>query len=139
MMRPGQILVELLLALAVATVTIVALAGVATRAVSNAGFARHQSQASSLASEAIEWIRGYRDQNGWSNFSFLNGNYCLRDLGWAALVPPPCPAITVSGTDFVRTASLVARGSSTDVAVTVTWSERGKTYSARQTTVLSRY
>lgn len=139
MIRSGQILVELLLALAVATVTIVALAGVTTRSVSNAGFARSQSQASSLASEAIEWIRGYRDQNGWSNFNFLNGDYCLQDLGWDTLGPPTCPPITVSGTDFVRQAILEAHGSSTDVAVTVTWSQRGKTYSARQTTVLSSF
>lgn len=139
MMRSGQILIELLLALAVATVTIVALAGVVTRSVSNAGFARSQSQASNLASEAIEWIRGYRDENGWSNFSFLNGDYCLRDLDWSTLGPPTCPPITVSGTDFTRKANLVAHGSSTDVAVTVTWSQRGKTYSARQTTVLSGF
>jgi len=64
----GQSLIEVLAALGVVVLVILALIIVTTISIRNATFAKNQSLATSYAQEAIEEIREYRDQNSWTAF-----------------------------------------------------------------------
>lgn len=64
----GQSLVEMLIAISVVIMVILALITVTTISVRNASFARNQASARGYCQEGIEKIRAYRDQNKWKNF-----------------------------------------------------------------------
>lgn len=64
----GTSLLEVVLALGITAVVLVALARLATMAISNAAFARDKSIATQLAQQIIEEVRAFRDQNEWDDF-----------------------------------------------------------------------
>lgn len=78
----GQSLVEIIAALAVALIVILALVRVTVTSIRNAGFAKNQALATQYAQEAMEKIRAYRDQNDWVTF-VANCNATLTSF-----VPP---------------------------------------------------
>lgn len=137
-MKKGQMLIELVLALGVAMIVLVALVQVTTRSVSTSRFSKEQSEATTLATQAIEWMRQEK-RAGWPEFYARNGTYCLSDLTWGTA--NPCGVI--SNTMYVRTVSMqpqaVAAGQQTTAKVTVTWEAGGKNFSADQTAVFSRF
>jgi type II secretory pathway pseudopilin PulG len=67
--QKGQTLLEVLTALGVAVVVIVALSILAVSALRNAQHAKAQAEATKFVNEAIEEVRAVRDQRGWSTFS----------------------------------------------------------------------
>lgn len=134
-MKKGQILLELLVAIGVIVVTLVAIAQVSTKALSNSGFSNHQSVATGYSIAGMEWIRSQKDLD-WVNINKA-GTYCLNSLPMAWNVPPCSP---ITGTIYTRTAVLTKiSDTQIQVLVTVTWSEGTKSYSARQTAVFTRY
>jgi len=72
----GQILIEVLVALAAAGVIITAITAVVTTSLSNAQYIRDQNSATNYAQQGMEVIREVRDSDI-SNFRSYNGNYCL--------------------------------------------------------------
>ncbi len=65
----GQTLVEVILAIAVASLILIGLTRATTIALRNAQFAKNHVLATQYAQKAMERLRAYRDQNDWSTFS----------------------------------------------------------------------
>lgn len=82
----GQSLFEVVIALAVISVVIVALINVTTVSIRNTSFARNNTVASRYAQEATEWLRGERDTS-WTTFVGygLTSVHCLDSLTWTNL------------------------------------------------------
>lgn len=79
--RPGQTLVEAILAVAVVIVVIVGLVGMAVVSMRSANYGKNQAEAVRLASQQMELLRGTRD-NSWEYFSgALTGNSCSSATG----------------------------------------------------------
>jgi len=76
--QEGQSLLEVLTALGVASVVIVALSVLAVSALRNAQHAKAQAEAAKYVSEAIEEVRAVRDQRGWSDFSTYAVDACYK-------------------------------------------------------------
>lgn len=82
-LRPAQVLVELMLAFAVAMVAILALVQSSTKSLSNATVSKYETQATQYANEAIDWLRAQKNVN-WINFNNRKSNryYCLNTIDW---------------------------------------------------------
>lgn len=122
----GQGLFEVVLSLAVAALIIVAIVALATTAIRNASFSRNQSLATRYAQEAIEWLRGQRDED-WDAFATwaLTPLWCLRSLSWADTVIGSCGSSDfISGTIFKREISFtIIDASNIDTEVNVYWQD----------------
>ncbi len=105
----GQTLVEILLAVGVASLALVALTRAMTSSLRNASFAKNKALASQYAQESLEAIRGYRDQNNWSLFNQAN----CENAGLTGL-----PAMSAG---FSRTVVCVPSGTVVTVTVRVSW------------------
>lgn len=134
----GSMLLELLIALAVATLAIVGLVSLTTRSISNAGYSKRQSTATAYASQAMEWIRSEKNAD-WQVFSAHSGTYCLNSLTWT--VHTSCTAKTLDSNTFSREVVLTApTAQQIQAVVTVKWRETGThDFSINQTTIFSRY
>lgn len=60
----GQTLIEVVVAIAIATTVITALALASTNSIRNAQFSKNQAQATKLSQGAVEYLRSYRDRYG---------------------------------------------------------------------------
>ncbi|MGB9911060.1 MAG: type IV pilus modification PilV family protein [Microgenomates group bacterium] len=95
--KKGQALFEVVIAIGVILILVVALIITATYSLRNAEFSRSQMLATKYAQEAIEKIRLFRDNNPWntfilqcnsfdlgmnlpSNFSLTRQCFCLSDI-----------------------------------------------------------
>lgn len=124
-LRSGQMLVEVLLAIAVAALVLVGLAQLSTRSLSTSNFSRSKSQADVYAQEGVETVRNERNTRGWSDFF---ANYS-------------CVASENLGTFTRQTVCDKVSGTPEKVIVTVTvsWNEAGKAFNSSQTTELNQY
>ena len=111
----GQSLIEVIAALAIALLVLLALVRVTIVSMRNANFAKNQALATQYAQEAMEWIRTQRDAD-WSNLT--EGTYCLSDsLSW---LTGSC-GYTLEGI-FKREAFLTSQGTDKfQVLVAVSW------------------
>jgi Tfp pilus assembly protein PilV len=126
-LRPAQIMIELVIALAIAMVAVVALIQNTTKSVSNSIYSRSQTTANGLVVEAIEWLRKEKNKS-WPDFSAKSGIYCLNSLDWNTT--SPCPT-----GQFKRDLSK----SGDTVTVTVSWDEKGRNFSVSQSVTFSKY
>lgn len=125
--RSGQMLVELMLAMAMAAMVLIALVSLSTRSLSTTNFSKKKSEANSYAMDGMEWIRDQRGTLGWSVW------YAAPACG------PICGDI---GNGYTRTATFTNGGGSPQsvtVTVAVSWAEAGKTFSAGQSAVFNQY
>ena len=122
-LRSGQILVELMLALAVVAMVMIGLVQVSTRSISNADFSKNQSAATSYTSAAIECAMAQRSALGWQAF------FAAPTIGTCGTVP----------STFTRDVTFIPSGSEIKVDVTVSWEASGKTFSSKQSTVFTQY
>jgi len=129
----GQTLVEVLLAVGVATLVRIGLTGAVTVSLRNAQFARNQALATKYAQEGIEKVRAYRDQNDWQSFT----SNCESILDAASLPSP-----------FQLSLDCYLPGSSNDcspsednceVKVIVSWTGARRTYQSELTTRLTKW
>jgi Tfp pilus assembly protein PilV len=122
----GQSLFEVVLALAVAALIIIAIVALATISIRNASFSRNQSLATRHAQEAIEWLRGQRDE-GWDVFAAraLTSPWCLKSLSWTDAIIGECGSSDfISDTIFKREISfIILDASSIDTEVKVSWQD----------------
>lgn len=63
-MKPGQSLIELLIAVGAISVVLITIAAAASQALSTGIFSRTQAVATKQAEEQMERVRAYRDRNG---------------------------------------------------------------------------
>lgn len=132
-----MMLVELLVAMAVASIALVALAGLTSRTVADAGYFRHKTEATAHARAGVEWVKSQT----YADIDAKKGStYCINALGsWNTF---PCSGF-ITNTIYSRSVALAAKSPATSpprlvVVVTVTWQEtRGKSYSAVLTTELT--
>ncbi len=81
MRENGQSLFEVVIALAISAVIIIALVSLVTNSIRNAVFSNNDTQAGILSQKTIEWLRGQRDEN---IATFLSAaqtpSYCMENL-----------------------------------------------------------
>ncbi len=78
----GQSLFEVIVAIGVTSAILVAIINTAILSVRNTSFARNKTLASRYSQEAVEWLRGQRDQN-WDTFTTRsNSTWCASTLDW---------------------------------------------------------
>lgn len=134
--KNGQSLLEVLVALTIAILVVLALVRAVTVAVRNASFARNQALATKYSEEAMEWLRSQRDKS-WDNLDSKDdpaGNrYCLNSLSWPASVGSCSSTNFIPGTPFQREVVLteVTAGEKIKAEVKVSWQETRKTYQSR--------
>lgn len=106
MNQKGQSLFEIVVALAISTLIIVALVALASTSIKNSTYSRNNTVASRYVQQTIEWLRSERDGD-WESFytrGIGNPNVCLLDLDWnSSFVAPKCMEDqTITGTFFYR-------------------------------------
>lgn len=136
----GQSLFEVVLALAVAALIIVAIITLATISIRNASFSRNQSLATRYAQEAIEWLRGQRDED-WDAFAAraLTPLWCLKSLSWTDTVIGGCGSSDfISDTIFKREISFTfLNASNIDTGVKVFWEDAQGLHETKTVTTFS--
>ncbi len=127
MTNRGQSLFEVVVALAISALIIVALVALVSSAIRNATYSKNNSLAASFAQEATEWLRGERDND--ANTFLANTQtpvWCLPDLNWD--IPGTCISENaIPGTPFIRQVSFAVSqaGGKTviEANVTVSWQD----------------
>jgi Tfp pilus assembly protein PilV len=128
----GQSLFEVILAVGIAAMVLIAIVSLSTLSVSNSSSSRDTSQANRYAQEAIEWYRSVRDSNwtAFKNYASSGGTtYCINDIVMSLPTPGNCPAGSfIAGTIFQResTLSLVTTSTTDDTVellVIVKWND----------------
>lgn len=127
----GQSLFEVVFALAIAALVLVAAVSLSTSSVRNALFARNQSYAAKYAQEATEWFRQQRDTNWDSFYAKATGDMCMPTLAWGTI--PPCTN-PITGTIFYRQATLIAGIDLVDASVIVSWTDSNGIHEVRNAT-----
>lgn len=118
----GQTLVEMIVALGILVLVVLALVRVTITATHNAQFARSQAQATKYAQEGIEEMRAYRNQNSWQDFV---------DKCGLILEDPPDPLFSLTTVCDCPTFN----GRDTcSVTVTVSWTDSRGTHQSELTT-----
>jgi type II secretory pathway pseudopilin PulG len=129
----GQSLLEVVIALSVALIVILALVRVTIVAMRNAQFAKNQALATQSAQEAMETVRAYRDQNSWETFvnncefSGGSGLPSLLTLAVDCYLPPPL------------TGECSPSDESCEVKVTVSWTDSQGSHQSELTTRLTKW
>lgn len=136
--QSGQTLVEVLFALGVVSVCLVALVIAIVTAVRNARFAKNSSLASQYAQEGTEAARRERDTSAtWSDFisSFNSDRGLDSGLNWAG-----CGSANVGIFErCVNFDNTDPSGEISIVTVTVSWSEGGRDHSVEAVTRLTKW
>lgn len=138
----GQSLFEVVLALALATLIIVALVSLVSNSIRNSSYARNKTYATRYTQEAFEWLRGERDGD-WDIFST---NYlfcptpphvqCLDTLAWGDC--GTCSDTEFIGDLFKREVSFTdIEADSVTVEVKTYWIDAQGTHEARSSTILT--
>lgn len=138
MNKPGQVLTELVIALSVVIIGVMALVQLATKSISNAGYSKHQSVSTSYGSSATDWVRKQRDTLGWDAFASKAGQtYCINNLAWTT---GSCGTGQIGTTGFSREVTLSSLPpDKLEAVITVKWTEGIKPYSSKQSTIFGRY
>lgn len=139
----GQSLFEVVLALSIMALIILGVVILATVSIKNSDFSRDKTLAARYSQEALEWLRGERDEN-WEVF-FAKGStggseWCLNVLSWPA-TQGDC-STTLAGL-FERKAFLTQRIISgqdeIEAKVTVSWTDSGGFHEVSSVTSFTNY
>jgi len=139
-LKKGQSLFEVVLALFVITLIIVAVVILSTNSISNSISSRNKTLASKYTQEAIEWLRKQKEVDFVSFKSYITSNstYCLRaTLDWN--FPGNCSSSENIGTTiFRREASFVSEINDGKTLITAhvatSWDDSKGTHEARTVT-----
>lgn len=148
MREKGQSLIEVLTALAVVLLVIVALIRATTTSMKGSDFAKTQASATSYGQEAIEWIRAERDKS-WDDFySKATPDpglvYCLNSglTLLSELSEGACTGDDSYSLDgkFKREATLTdLGGNKIEVKVTVSWQDSSGDHQSQLSTYLTNW
>lgn len=136
----GQSLIEVLAALAVILLVIVALIRATTISMKSSDYSKTQVLATSYAQEAIEWVRAERDRD-WDELANkatdTGSKFCLNDLSWSG---GTCEYDL--GDRFKREVTLTnvgGEGNRIEVQVITSWQDASGEHVSRLTTYLSNW
>jgi Tfp pilus assembly protein PilV len=138
----GQSLYEVLLAVAVATLILIAVVSLATVSIRNTSYSRNQTLAARYAQEAVEWLREERDTD-WIAFESRAGGvlWCLNSTppDWGA--SGGCVNTTIANTPFGREVLLedTADPEVVQATVTISWEDARGTHVTRTVTRFSNW
>jgi Tfp pilus assembly protein PilV len=124
-LESGQSLFELVVAIAISALIIVAVVSLASTSIRNSDFSKNKSLAATYAQEATEWLRGQRDADINAFVTHAQApTWCFSGLNWN--LSGPCGSSDlISGTPFTRQATFtesVESGKNViQVDVTVSW------------------
>lgn len=141
--RKGQSLIEVLIALGIGVLVIVALVQSLVTSIKNSQFAKNQNLATRYSQDAVENIRSKRDNLGWSTMfsTYNNKTYCIgTGINSWTVKSGSCPVLT--DTIFTREAKFSDPGSSLEkllVEVTTSWTDSSGTHSSKQKTFLTKW
>ena len=139
----GQSLFEVILALALSTLIIVALVSLVTNSIRNAGYSKNKTYATRYTQEATEWLRGQRD-TGWEAFvancqSCSNPPaymQCLNTLAWGNC--GTCDDSEVIKNIFKREVSFTdIEADSVTVEVKTFWTDSQGIHEVQSSTILT--
>lgn len=136
--KEGQSLIEVLVALAITLLVIVALVRVTISSVRNADFAKKQSQATAYAQEGMENMRAYRDE-GWLTFK---GAADEANHGLSGTKPSGnCPSTpnVGDGDVFIRCVTLSDDGDNVEAEITVSWTDSGGSHNSTLISTFSQW
>ena len=130
----GQSLFELVVAVAISALVLVAIVSLASNSLRNASFSKNSALASSFAQSTTEWLRTQRDGDIVNFLAHVSLNsplpttYCFTDLNWN--YPTSCTGgQVIAGTPFTRsgvfTVSYPGGKTSVEAQITVSWTDAG--------------
>ena len=145
----GQSLFEIVVAIAMVALITVAIVGLATVSVRNSSFSEEKTSANFYTQEAIEWLRRYRDEQGWFYFSEKVGIWCfptVSESDWegnasSELCVSTEPGDHIGSTVFLRNVTLSEGDLSDtiDVDVDVYWEDSKGAHNAKISTTFSKW
>jgi len=135
LLNSGQSLIELLVALTLIMLVVVAVVGLAAVSIKTSYFAKRETAAKRYAEEAMEWLREQKKSN-WTDFLFAkSGNtYCFNSSpidGWSS----NCGA-TLDGI-YKREVTLSRSSDNVTVTVVVSWSDSSGTHETKLVSVFT--
>ena len=136
--KSGQSLIEVLTALAVVLLVIIALIRATTSSMKGSDFSKMQVLATRYAQEGIEWIRAERDKD-WDNINVhtTGAPLCLMSLAWSS---DNCDENDyIDGTKFKRQATLTKEGEKVKIEVIVGWQDSSGDHQSQLSTYLTNW
>ena len=138
----GQSLFEVVLALALATLIIVALVSLVSNSIRNSSYSRNKTYATHYTQEASEWLRGQRDDD-WdifsTNFLFCPTPphvQCLDTLAWGNC--DICSDEEFIGNIFKREINFTEiAADSVTAEITTYWTDSQGIHEVRSSTILT--
>ena len=114
--QSGQSLFEVVVAISISALIMVALVSLVTNSIRNSIYSRNNSLAATYAGQAMEWLRGQRDGGNVGIYTFAGNARILTNspggcfnalpatlATWPTTSPSTCPSpATIPGTSFVR-------------------------------------
>lgn len=141
---PGQVLVEMLIALGMAVLGLLSLVVVANKSIANSGYAKRQAQANGYSTQIMEYVRNQKDTLGWTLFqtTYGAGSYCYN--GTTLSGGSNC---AIAGSEFRNTVTISYSRINPPpqgvdqmaVEVQVSWTDSGVPQYSRQNTQFTRY
>ncbi len=121
----GQTLIEVVFAIGVLSLCLVALVSIIVRAIGNASFSKHSALAVHYSQEGLEQARARRDRNDWDTFKGTSDG---------------CEAIDIFQRCFTYTiADDAVDDNKVHVLVEVNWQESGRTHSVSSETFFTKW
>ena len=142
-MNKGTSFIELLMALGVVSIALLALVSLVTKSISNTTFSKESTQASRYTQELLEWLRGERDTE-WQVFSSrasagVGRTYCLNNLSWSNTG-------ACGNTEFIANTRLLRELTLTlidpvtvEALVRTTWTDGSGSHNVRSTTTFTSW
>jgi Tfp pilus assembly protein PilV len=135
----GQSLFEVIFALALASIVLVAIVSLSVTSIRNSTYSKNSVQATQLAQETTEWLRGQRDVD-WAAFlaraNSAGRQWCISSLAWPSASGSCGPS--VPNTVFTRSITLTSGdidGNSiidtVDADIIVSWTDSQGTHDSR--------
>jgi len=134
--QSGQSFFEMLIAVLIVSLVLIALVGLATRSIALTTFSRNKTLANRYAQEVIEWMRGERDTD-WALFrgrATTSNNWCMRTLAWSSQGVCGTNA-TIGTTGFTRDVTFILTGPNTvNATIVIRWVDGSGTHESRTST-----
>jgi len=126
-MQSGQSMFELVVAIAISAIIIVAIVSLVNNSLRNATFSKNNALAGAEADNAIEWLRAQRDTDINSfMLKVTSPNWCFTDLSWS-LQRSCIPGDEIPATPFLReghfTTDVISGKTVITADITVSWTD----------------
>jgi len=137
----GQSLFEVVVAIAISALIIVAIVSLATNSIQNSSFSKNKTLAATYVQEVSEWLRGQRDSDmGVFSSHVETPVWCFQDLTWN--LPGACGENNkIAETQFTRQAvfTITTEGGKNFIEsnVTVSWTDPKGIHQVSSSTNLS--